>query len=398
MSNFKRVRISALRLKNFKSYEDYEVKFVDGAHIQRIVGLFGPNGTGKSTMLDAIGMLFNNYCGSDRERTMTSLNKYIRNVKNADVAGCTSEDDRNEFISTETSTFVIEGDFLVEDGTTYTVAVSNDPTFYVWSNGSADGTSDDAYDRVFVTGLVKDHPPAVKRGLISHCYTTSYDKELNRFQLRKDRWDVFKKLFEAVTGFNVEKVDVDLDEDLNFKERAALANLDQFVLGIKIEKPFETITERQCSDGEKKIIKNFTTLLNKDCIPSIILIDNIEMHVEIDRHLALLECVRACFPDSQIVYTTHSEKIISGANLSELVSLLNKRIPREQLWRQSILRVLKGLKVSFRDENSQSLCGSLFANLVNESFTDIESAKSALHEIIHHGTSILEKEIGSISS
>ena len=398
MSNFKRIRLSALRMKNFKSYDDYEVRFLEGNSIQRIVGLFGPNGTGKSTMLDAIGMLFSNYCGSDRERIMTSLRKYVRNAVNIDVAGCTSEDNRNEFVSSDGESFVVEGDFIVEDGTTYTVSVSNDPSFYKWSNGSDDGTTD-GMDRVFVTGLKNDHPADIKRSLTNQCYMTSYDKELNRFQLRKDRWSVFKKLFEAVTGFPVEKVDGELDEDTvsDKKKRAAMANLDQYILGIRIEKPFETITERQCSDGEKKIIKNFTTLLNKDCVPSIILIDNIEMHVEIDRHIALLECVRACFPDSQIIYTTHSEKIISEANLSELISLVNKNIPRSQTWRQSILRVLKGFKVAFRDEESQGKCGSLFADLVNESFDDVEGAKARLNDVVRHGSAVLEKEIESIS-
>jgi hypothetical protein len=329
---------------------------------------------------------------------MTSLKKYVRNVKNVDVAGCTSEANRNEFVADGCETFSVEGKFIVEDGTTYSVVVSNDPKCYEWSNGSDDGISDNPDERVFVKGLKKDHPWDIKRTLTSQCYMTSYDKELNRFQLRKDRWDVFKKLFETVTGFSVEKVDGELDENTisNKRSREAMAHLDQFILGVRIKKPHETISERQCSDGEKKIIKNFTTLLNKDCLPSIILIDNIEMHVEIDRHMALLSCVRACFPDSQIIYTTHSERIISEANLRELVSLVNKNIPRDQMWRSSITRVLKGLQVSFRDDKSQSMCGALFADLVDERYNDTEDAKNRLYEIIRYGSEILENDIRSI--
>jgi predicted ATPase len=388
-----------LRLVNFKSYDDYEVKFTEGNSIQRVVGLFGPNGTGKSTMLEAIGMLFGNYCGSDRERIMTSLKKYVRNVENMDVAGC-SDESRDNFQVADDKTFVVEGDFIVEDGTSYTVRVSNEPSFFKWSNGSPDGVAKDHSERPVVSSLVDDHPPAIKRTLTSQCYTTSYDKELNKFQLRKDRWSVFKRLFEAVTGFPVDKVDIEFDEETKSEESdvMSMAYLEDYVLGIKISKPFETITERQCSDGEKKIIKNFTTLLNKECVPSIILIDNIEMHVEVDRHMNLLECVRACFPDSQIVYTTHSERIISEANLNELVSLVNKNIPRSQTWRQSILRVLKGFKVSFRDQKSQSMCGSLSAKLVDEGYCDIEDAKSCLAEIVKHGSLVLESEIEAIGT
>jgi len=387
----------ALRLRNFKSYEDYEVRFTEGNSVQRVIGLFGPNGTGKSTMLDAIGMLFSNYCGSDRERIMTSLKKYVRNVENMDVAGCANEE-RDGFEAVGGETFVIEGDFIVEDGTSYTVKVSNDPSYFKWSNGSQDGTAADPTERPLVSGLVHDHPPAIKRTLTNQCYTTSYDKELNKFQLRKDRWSVFKRLFEAVTGFPVEKVDSEFDEETKASSQdvASMAYLDDYVLGIRISKPFETITERQCSDGEKKIIKNFTTLLNKECVPSMILIDNIEMHVEVDRHMTLLECVRACFPDSQIVYTTHSERIISEANLNELISLVNKNIPRSQTWRQSILRVLKGFRISFRDKESQSMCGSLSARLIDENFDDIDGAKRLLAEIVSHGSSVLEEEIETI--
>lgn len=404
MGSFKRIRLSSIRLVNFKSYDDYTVDFVENSSIQRIIGLFGPNGTGKSTLLDAIGMLFKNYCGSDMQRMTASLKKYVRNVKNEGVVEV--DDDFN--IDTSGGKFRIEGNFVVEDGTSYRVVIGNDPGLYRWSNQKQDehgkwiitcppGTSEDG-EHVVITGLVSDHPPVIKSTLVNQCYVTSYDKELNQFQLRKDRWDVFKMLFEAVTGFEVDKVDGELDERTISSpgQRAAMAHLDQYILGIRISKPHETISERQCSDGEKKIIKNFTTLLNKDCVPSVILIDNVEMHVEIDRHMILLDCIGRCFPDSQIVFTTHSEKIISEYDLSRLISLVNKNISRDQMWRQDILRILKGLKLSFRDESSQRSCGSLFVDMINENYDDIDDAKRRLSAIVANGSNRLLGSIGEI--
>jgi len=387
MSKFNRIRLRSIRLLNFKSYEDYTVDFVDNSAIQRVVGLFGPNGTGKSTLLDAIGMLFSNYCGSDRQRVSSSLKRYIRNVENIGVV----EVDDNFDIDMGGKKFSIEGDFIVEDGTSYSVTVGNDPKIFKWSNGSEDGKSSEEGERVFVTGLVNDHPPEIKKSLTKQCYVTSYDKELNKFQLRKDRWDVFKMLFEAVTGFPVDKFDGELDEETvaDDRKRAAMAHLDQYILGISIKKPLETITERQCSDGEKKIIKNFTTLLNSDFVPSIILIDNVEMHVEIDRHMNLLDCIGKCFPDSQIVFTTHSETIITEFDIRNLISLVNKNISRDQLWRQDILRVLKGLKLSFRDDASQKKCSTLLVDIIDDKYEDIDDAKARLVDIVSAGSNIL---------
>jgi len=407
MSAFKRIRLSSIRLVNFKSYDDYTVDFVDNSAIQRVVGLFGPNGTGKSTLLDAIGMLFSNYCGSDLQRITASLKRYVRNVENI---GVVAVDD--EFgIDTTGDKFRIEGKFIVEDGTFYTVVVGNDPSLFEWSNQKRDdngnliiihppGTSDRPEERVSVTGLVHDHPPIIKRSLVKQCYVTSYDKELNKFQLRKDRWDVFKMLFEAVTGFSVDRVDGELDEETiaNHKDREAMAHLDQYILGISIKKPHETITERQCSDGEKKIIKNFTTLLNSDCVPSIILIDNVEMHVEIDRHMILLDCISRCFPDSQVVFTTHSETIITEFNLRNLISLVNKNISRDQMWRQDILRIMKGLKLSFRDAISQSKCAALYVDMIDDGYENIADAKSRLMDIVISGSENLKESIREIGN
>ena len=85
--------------------------------------------------------------------------------------------------------------------------------------------------------------------------------------------------------------------------------LKEYVLGFWVKKPYETISYPDCSAGERKIIKSFSTMLNKDYTPKIICIDNIEMHVELSRHIALVEALKECFSDSQIFATTHSHRI-----------------------------------------------------------------------------------------
>jgi len=355
-----------------------------------MIGFFGPNGVGKSTVLDAIGLLFQNFTGTERQRLQTSMLKYVRNIDNCDVSGELSElDGGGEFNSvSEVNHFRIEGQFITEEGETYTVIVGNDPNLFKWKE-----TNSEFVDPT-VIGLVNDHPAEVKTSMAHQCYVTSYDKELGKFQLRRDRWPVFKRLFEAVTGFEVDKVEMSIQEETKqSKDSRHLALLDQYVLSLWIKKPHETITDRQCSDGERKIIKNFTTLLNKDRIPSIILIDNVEMHVEIDRHMNLVDCIMECFPDSQIVFTTHSEKIIREYDLDRLISLRNKKISRDETWRQHFSRLLKGFKICFSDDRSTHLCESIESDLNDEKFTDINHLRERLVNLISDGSAILTEEL-----
>jgi predicted ATP-binding protein involved in virulence len=103
-------------------------------------------------------------------------------------------------------------------------------------------------------------------------------------------------------------------------------NLRKYVLSFWIHKPNETISREECSAGERKIIKSFSTLLNRDYTPKIILIDNVSMHVESGRHLDLIYAMRQCFPFSQIFATTHSYRI--SKNYGDRSQLYDMRILR----------------------------------------------------------------------
>jgi energy-coupling factor transporter ATP-binding protein EcfA2 len=382
----KRIRIVSIRLVNFKSYADYTVDFTNGSgSIQRMTGLFGRNGVGKSTLLDAIGMLFKKFNGLDQARLATSMRRYIRNVKNVDVAGefSTSSvaDDSmtvSGFGEVASERFSIQATFAVEDGRTYDVEIGNTPDLFHWSKEG------------FITGVKKWHPGDIDESLMSQCYVTTYDKELNKFQLVKSRWPVFKELFTAVSGFDVDKLETEFSPDTPAKH---LAMLDKYVLGLKISKPGETISDRQCSDGEKKIVKNFTTLLNLEFIPSIILIDNVEMHVEIDRHIPLIEAIEKCFPDSQVVFTTHSEKIITEAPLDMLIPLTNKLISRSDVWRRKMGRVVKAMKLMFRDQESKGRLAAIEADLENHLITDAARLGIELETVLKNGSARLAMEI-----
>jgi len=380
----KRIRLVSIRLINFKSYGDFTVDFTNGKRtIQRMTGLYGRNGVGKSTLLDAVGLLFRKFTGSDQQRLATFMRKYVRNVSNIDVAGGfasgSGESDAkiDGFSEISAERFRIEAKFAVEDGRVYDVVVGNDPGLYEWKGG------------VLVNAKTW-HPADIDESLQAQCYVTTYDKELNKFQLVKSRWNVFKELFTAVSGFEVEKVDAALDPDTPSQH---LALIDKYVLGLSIKKPGETISDRQCSDGEKKIIKNFTTLLNLEFIPSVILIDNVEMHVEVDRHVRLVDAIDRCFPDSQVIFTTHSERIISEAPLDMLISLTNKKIARSDVWRRRMSRSVKAMKYLFTDPESKLSLEAIEADLENHLVSDPSKVASDIAAVLKSGASKLYAEI-----
>ena len=344
-----RMAVKSLRLKNFKCYDNYELNFCDSeGGVFLLFGLFGPNGCGKTTILDAINLVTASFASYEEGRIEVALRRYIRNFKMLSPAGQLASD------------FLVEAD-IVSDLGEYTVAVNKGG---------------------YVAG--KEHPKEIQQTLARQCYRTRYDEELNLFQLRIDRWQIFKELFEAVTGYKVEKEECPMSaftvNDQELYNSSALLN--QYVLSLKITKPEETITDRECSKGEKKIIKNFTTLLNKDDIPSIVIIDDVEMHVEIDRHITLINCIERCFPDSQVIFTTHSPKIVYSFDLERLHDLTVKSPLGNVPWRKSLIRVL-GQTVFFHpDDHNREVIVDTLKELRTNPEMDIDWAKSVTREAL----------------
>ena len=339
--------IKSLRLYNFKCYEKFQIDFiVDQNNSVVPYCLFGPNGSGKTTVLDAITCVLSSYSSYDVERIHVALSKYIRNFKNMS----TSEQ--------QLADFLIEADICSEFGN-YTVAVNKFG---------------------YVPG--KEHPDAVREQILKLCFRTRYDEELNMFQLRLDRWDLFKELFEATTGYSVEKIEYETPMFSDPASKAQRALLDDYVLQLIINKPNETITDRECSKGEKKVIKNFTTLLNKDILPPVILIDDVEMHVEIDRHMKLVRCIEKCFAGSQVVFTTHSPKIIHNYDIDRMCDLTSKEGVATDLWRKKLIRYLNRITYFETKTDILDRVYSMIKELHNNKSIDKQWSKNVVSELV----------------
>jgi predicted ATP-binding protein involved in virulence len=80
-------------------------------------------------------------------------------------------------------------------------------------------------------------------------------------------------------------------------------------------------------------------------MPSVVCIDNAEMHVESGRHINLIESIKRCFPTSQIFVSTHSYQISKNfgnkKQLYDLRLLRASSLIKEEPWRLYIADEIK---------------------------------------------------------
>jgi len=290
------------------------------------------------------------FAAYDSDRIEVSMRKCIRNYKQMTVP------------EQEKANFLIEAEISSEFGD-YSIAI--DKSGYLREKG---------------------HPKEIAETLMRQSFRTRYDEELHTFQLRLEQWEEFKELFESVTGYKVDKVECPMSpftvnlNNGNLKNRAA--QMDEHVLGLTITKPNETISDRECSKGEKKIIKCFTTLLNKEIMPSVVLIDDVEMHVELSRHMALVGCIEKCFPNCQIVFTTHSPKIIHGFDIDRMIDLTVKSKIGQKTWRKELIRILTQSLFFPNESRNEECIGDMLKQLRTVEDLDKDWAKHVSAEAI----------------
>jgi len=294
--DFPYVKVKRLYIRDYKIFHDFLIDFTYKDETSNFACFIGPNGCGKSTTLEIIYSLFTNYEQYDEVRLKSILGKAVRHVEGGDKSGVYGD-----------------ADFCIR---------------------ATLGTSLGDYEVILTKeGFKKGHPEKIRNLVMRLCYFTRFDQELRKFQLDRGKWVIFKELFEAVTGFEIE------EEETEFSVGNSRIKK-EYVFGFYVHKPNETIHYKECSDGERKIMKTFSSLLNLEYVPSIILIDNVEMHVESGRHLPLIRAMKRCFEDSQIITTTHSYHIsrnFSDKNQVHDLRLLNcSDIYRKEPWRLQV--------------------------------------------------------------
>lgn len=353
-NNIPTVKVKSIQINNYKIFHNYEINFVHNNEINNFACFIGSNGSGKSTTLEIIQYLFSNYDGYEGDRLKVMLGKCVRHVEGKDKSGIYGDAD-----------FSIKADIASSIGD-YQVELTKN-------------------------GFIKDHPLPIKELILRICYYTRFDQELRHFQLKSSKWEIFKELFEAVTGFEIEKEETlfTIENSVRSKKYSNSLNIaEEYVLGFYVKKPNETIYYRECSDGERKIIKSFSSLLNLEFSPSIILIDNVEMHVESGRHLPLIQAMKKCFSESQIVTTTHSYHISRNFShkyqVYDLRLLNSNDIYRKQPWRLQLQDEIKDAIVKEKSiATIESSKGTELLDMLSKEIYDLSDFSKKVQDFIN---------------
>jgi len=315
--------LTKLFLQNYCGFEHniFDFKKPDGTPYKYIC-FYGPNGDGKSTVLEAISLLTANQTGRDPENIRRSLLKYVKNKDYVpSYERISGHSYKNNWIEAEKENFlpemIIEGTYFDDETQkTYIVRLSQ--------NGFErnDFTSDSG-------PWGDDHLQYRQR--IAHFVTSDSDLSMSKFQLRKNKMKIFEEITARVMRFPTECTPptglVPIDEEFST----------DFIL----HKRGDRIHYKRMSAGERKIVKSFSQLLNlihdlenpemgepeMQGWPRLLLIDNVEMHIYYDRHIEMTECLKKYFSDQQIFVTTHSGVLIPrfecGENDTENELMIN---------------------------------------------------------------------------
>jgi predicted ATP-binding protein involved in virulence len=300
-----------LRLCNYCNYIDHTFDFTkpDGTPYGFIC-LYGPNGVGKSSILEAISLLTSDQAGRPLSLVQNSLRKYVRSEDyDPSYQKLAGMQYNNSFITGSTkeiTDMLIEGTYIL-DGKEYIVSLTQD------------GWIRNDFDNKDLWGEDNLH----YRRRLAHFITSDSDLSMHTFQIHNSHAKEFEEIISTIMRYPTECIRPSAMSDNP-------SNKD-FCTDFVIIKKKHRIHFKRMSAGERKICKSFSDLLNlihslehptkgepkMTGWPRLLLLDNIEMHVYYDRHTTMVDCLKRVFSQQQIIGTTHSGTLIQRALAGE---------------------------------------------------------------------------------
>ena len=265
------IKLSSLYLENFAGYENCHFTFSLNTPMNLF---FGPNGIGKSSVLEAVRIISNPQVFNNRQQ---SASTYLRNL----VYDAEFNPLSDQVLSKAKEEMLVEGTFYTDSGFKK-VVLNND-------------------------GFVCNELEDVHYG---HAFYVDADNPMNwnNFQLISNHADKFIELAEFIYGF-----ECDLDGEVfdTIEEADGTKSKHLYYQDLIVKKGNTKVHYARMSAGEKKIATLVRMLCNPDNINrDIILIDNIEQGIYFKRHRRMLDKLCEYLKGKQIIATTHSCEMI----------------------------------------------------------------------------------------
>jgi hypothetical protein len=289
------IKLKTLRLINYCGYKDMSFDFTNGSNgFKGLSMFFGPNGAGKTNLLRVVELLATAQRYENRPtdlvfRKLThhpdydpDVENYKAEFKKQKAAGKVMNANEKDADWLEVDPMRVEGLFATDEGEK-TVTITT--------------------DQVEKNELPKVYGKAYK----GHAYYIDADHPMNmhKFQFPSSKKDVFLELAHTIYGFDCELLKGFNAMGENGKDSIG------FFTDFVIQKGDKRIHFKRMSDGERKI----ATLIRALCDPDykmldMILIDNVEMHIYMERHIGMINKILELFPEKQFFMTTHSPILV----------------------------------------------------------------------------------------
>jgi len=299
--------LKSLTLKNYCGFEDYTFDFTKpNGDLYKYICFFGPNGIGKSTLLEAISLLTWTTSRYRPDQIQQRLRKYVRNedyslynslaypkfdVGNMTITGTFTDGQEDYVVSLNENGF--ERNDLVPMAPKES---ESEDILAIASTGPWGGD------------FIKHNQRLI------HFMSTDSDLSLNKFQLHSGYMKKFEETYTTITGYSAVCLP---PAGTTILERL-------YCTDFTILKNKHKVHFKRMSAGERKIAKAFSQIFNLmydlanpipgeillDGYPRMILLDNIEMHIYYKRHVDFINCIKDVFNKQQIFSTTHSGVLI----------------------------------------------------------------------------------------
>jgi len=305
-----KIFLREITLKNYRQYLDTTISFTkaDG-NPYHFVCFYGPNGQGKSNLLEAISILTMHTFGRSKEAVIESIQKYV-----TDYEGI-----YDKYKKKAKPDMLIRGVYDME-GKEYVIEINQNG--YIRNDFLP--IFNDENEIITKSIFGDDYLKYYQR--ICHFIKTDSDLSFYKFQLVSDKAEIFEQILTELTGFETECVTIKgfSNEDNYYKTDCIFKK----TIGKTI--PFNCHF-KQMSAGEKKCAKAFSEILNLihgletaksneiplKGFPAILIYDNIEFHVYYKRHISFMNCLKKVFNQQQIFSTTHSKVLIERFEANE---------------------------------------------------------------------------------